>query len=218
MKKNDLDSYFVSNILKWGAKNYRIFPWRESTNPYHFLIVEILLQKTKAEQVIPIYIEMIKKYPDIESLAKGKLTTLEKIIQPIGLIYRAKRLKAIAMQIVKEFNSKISNDESTLIELKGVGKYIARAILCFGFGDKVSIMDVNVGRIIIRFFGFEEPKRIRDSKELWEKADQLLPKSKYRDFSLYLLDFGSMICSKRKPVCNNCPLSRNCQFYQKQII
>jgi len=214
MSAKKLDDFFVSSILRWGIDNYRTFPWRESTNPYHFLVVEILLQKTKAEQVIPVYNEFITNYPDIESLAKAKIKKLDELIAPIGLINRANRLKQIAKQITDEYNSKIPDNEKNLVELRGIGKYIARAILCFGFDRRVSIMDVNIGRILIRFYGLDQPKRIRDSRELWLKTDELLPDKEFRKYNLSLLDFGNSICSKRKPNCIDCLLNARCSFYQ----
>lgn len=218
MTIKDLNKILQKSILKWGSQNFRSFSWRESTNPYHFLIVEILLQKTKAEQVEEIFNKLIKKYPDIKSLAKSNINDLMEIVKPLGLYYRAERLKGTAQQIENDFNGTIPENEKELLLLNGVGKYIARAILCFGFNKKVSIMDVNVGRILIRFFGLDEPKRIRNSKKLWQKADLLLPDDKYREYNLYLLDFGSIVCRKRNPICSTCLLNINCNYYQKHII
>jgi len=215
MTIKDFDKFFQKSILVWGSQNFRSFSWRESTNPYHFLVVEILLQKTKAEQVEEIFSKFIKKYPNIKSLAKSNINDLIEIVKPLGLYYRAERLKGTAQQIENDFNGTIPENEKELILLNGVGKYIARAILCFGFNKKVSIMDVNIGRILIRFFGLQEPKRIRDSKDLWGKADILLPNKDIRKFNLYLLDFGSLICEKRKPKCNICPLNYHCAFFKK---
>lgn len=217
MTTNSLDRYFQESILKWGKQNLRTFPWRDSRNPYHFLIVEILLQKTKAEQVVEFYNKFIAKYPHIQSLAKSNIEELKELIKPLGLFYRADRLKETANLIINDFEGIIPNNEKDLISLKGIGKYVAKAILCFGFNEPISILDVNIGRIFIRFFGLDESKRIRDSKELWKRADMLLPKNNYRNYNLYLLDFGSLICQKRKPKCKKCPLSYHCSFLKKEV-
>ena len=71
--------------------------------------------------------------------------------------------------------------------------------MCFGFNRRVSIIDVNIGRILIRFYGLDQPKRIRDSKELWEKVVQLLPKEKFSEYNLYLFDFGSLFAKNAIP-------------------
>lgn len=216
MLNKELDRFFQDSILKWGKQNLRTFPWRNSTDPYHFLVVEILLQKTKAEQVEVFYNKFIVKYPHIKLLAKSNIDELRELIKPLGLYYRTDRLKEIANLILINFNGTIPNNEKDLTSLKGIGRYIARAILCFGFNKPVSILDVNIGRIFIRFFGLDEPKRIRDNKELWVRADNLLPKNNYRNYNLYLLDFGSLICEKRNPKCNICPLNYHCSFFEKE--
>jgi len=217
MENHKIKEFFISSIMNWGSENYRTFPWRESSNPYHFLVVEFLLQKTKAEQVIEIYEKFIQNYSSIEALANSDLDQLNFLLNPLGLYYRGQRLKETAYQILNQFNGIIPNKEDDLITIKGIGKYIARAILCFGFNYKTSILDVNIGRIFIRFFNLDEPKRIRDSKKLWEFSDWILPVKNFRYFNFYLLDFGSKICQKRNPKCDECLLSCNCFYFINKI-
>ena len=58
----------ITNLKKWWRKNSRNFPWRKTNDPYHILIAEIFLHRTKAEQVLPVYEKFIQKYPTIKSI------------------------------------------------------------------------------------------------------------------------------------------------------
>jgi len=51
---------FVRTLLQWFEINSRDFPWREEYDPFKVLVSEILLQKTKAENVVPVYNKFIK--------------------------------------------------------------------------------------------------------------------------------------------------------------
>jgi len=88
MNKN----YFWKEIMNWYSYNKRNFAWRNTKNPYHILIAEILLQQTNAVKVEPAYLEIIKKFSEVSKLAKANLSKLEEIIKPLGLVYRAENL------------------------------------------------------------------------------------------------------------------------------
>jgi len=60
-------------ILQWWYENKRDYPWRHERDPYRILIAEIMLQRTKAEQVVPVYVEFISRYPTVQDLAKKKV-------------------------------------------------------------------------------------------------------------------------------------------------
>ena len=76
--------YVRRKLLEWGRTHFDDFPWRYSTNEFHTLVAEILLQRTKAPQVVPTYLNFIMKYPDPQSLASASIQEVETII-PIEL-------------------------------------------------------------------------------------------------------------------------------------
>ena len=53
-----------------------------------------------------------------------------------------------------------------LIKLKGVGKSTANAILIFGFGKKLAILDANVKRVIKRIYNIKSSS-IRDNEKFY---------------------------------------------------
>lgn len=202
---------FQKIVLQWFSKNHRYYPWRKQSNPYMILVAEVLLQKTNAEKVTVIYSKFINKYPDIRTLAGSHLEDIETKLMPLGLKYKASRLKNISDKIISEYNFEIPSSLQELTALPGIGQYIANAILCFGYGKKVPILDVNVIRLYKRAFGItSEKKRPREDPALWNFATKMLPNANFKEYNMALLDLGSLICQSKITNCNNCPASSIC--------
>ncbi|MHA1407178.1 MAG: A/G-specific adenine glycosylase [Candidatus Heimdallarchaeaceae archaeon] len=209
------ETFFVSKLFQWGEKNFRDFPWRKDIEPYHILIAEIILQQTNTNIAKNAYDKFIRKFPTIFTLNQSNYNSVKEIFLEIGLTYRAQRLKKIAAFIVKTYNGHIPDTEKELISLPGIGKYIANSILCFGFNKRVPIVDVNVARILVRFFNLPKTSRPRNSKIVWKKAEELLPDKEYKKYNMLLLDFGALVC-KTNPRCNNCILNKKCIYFKKK--
>ena len=215
MFKKDFINFFQNNIIEWGFENFRSFPWRrEDRSEYMVLFSEIFLQRTSAKQVLKIYDRFFTKFPNIDALSKANEFELEEIIKSLGLYRRRINvLNKISKQIKNEFNSVIPDNYKELISLFGVGQYIANAVLCFAFGEKVPIVDINVIRIFQRFFGFHSKKKyIEDDPIIWQFAKDLLPKKDFQKYNYSLLDFGQIICKSKNPLCKNCVLNSKCIY------
>lgn len=76
MRKEILE--IQSNILDRYHENKRNLPWRETTNPYHIHISEVMLQQTQVDRVIPYYHKWIKDFPDYKTLANASKIDLLK--------------------------------------------------------------------------------------------------------------------------------------------
>ncbi len=206
--------YFHSNLLKWGRENFRNFEWRKDITPYKVLISELMLQRTTSTQVKIIFPSFLKKYPNTTKLSSSDTEKLTEIIKPLGLYQRrVKVFQTIAKQIEEDFKGKIPTEYEDLIGLFGVGIYIANAILCFNFNEKVPLVDTNIIRIFQRFFNFKSNKKyIESDKKIWEFAKKLLPEENYQLYNYTLLDFGGLVCKSKNPECDNCVLNEKCYF------
>jgi A/G-specific adenine glycosylase len=205
---------FVQEILTWGEKNKRSFPWRRDRTPYKTLLAEILLQRTPANRVADFYPEFVKKFPSPESIATADSNDLKQLLNPMGLKKRAEWLLSLMKKVCERYNCRVPDQEDELVDLPGVGLYTARAILCFGFGKDVAIVDVNVARVLQRvFYGSNVTKRPSEDKALWSFAARIVPKGRGRQYNEALLDHASLICRKY-PLCEMCPLSVMCNYYR----
>lgn len=206
--------YFWKKILDWYHENKREFPWRKTNNPYYIIIAEILLQQTNVRKVTPIYNELISRFSTPSLLAKADLEELESIIKPLGLLYRAKRLKQIAKIIVSRYNGNVPSTKTALKELPGIGDYVADAVLCYGFNNNTVPIDTNVIRLFSRYYNFKSDySRARNDKKLFKKIRSMYDFENYKDPNLAVLDFASEICRAKNPRCNKCTLRHKCRYF-----
>jgi A/G-specific adenine glycosylase len=210
----NLSEFFSEAIVSWSTKNLREFPWRSSQDPWAILLAETLLQRTLAPQVVGVFSAVLERYPTSRELALASDDILDALIQPAGLKKKGVLLRKLALKLQSCEKSDLQSLD-TLLALPGIGMYSARAVQCFGFGQRVPIVDANVIRVFGRFFGKHSVRpRPRDDIDIWNFAESLVPQSDFRLYNLGLLDFGADICRPRKPACDICVLRARCLYRQ----
>jgi A/G-specific adenine glycosylase len=205
---------FRRRLLVWYDRNGRTLPWRETSDPYHILVSEIMLQQTQVDRVLPKYRECLAKYPSLEALAGAPERDVSDTWRPLGYNIRPRRLQAIAREAVASYGGQLPSDEATLLSFKGIGAYTAGAIRSFAFRERAAILDTNVARVLFRvFIGSGVPKAHATKKALWTIAAALVPRARAFDFNQALMDFGATLCTARKPKCLICPMAPQCSAY-----
>lgn len=205
---------FVSALLDWAKDNLRKYPWRETKDPYRIMIAEIMLQRTRAEQVVPVYKQFLQTYPDIDSLSKASVSEVRSAILSLGLEKRAEGIKQLADQIMEECHGRIPRTREELMQLHWVGNYIANAILCYAFQQDVPTVDVNFARVLERVFSLKLKHPAQKDKRVHELALHLVPhaKSSCRVLNLGILDLANRICTAKNPSCQICPVNSVCDY------
>lgn len=214
--KNNLNErkrdQFVRSLMLWHKENRRLFPWRNHQDPYRVLVSEILLQRTPANRVSTFFPRFVERFPKPEDIVSTSIDDMKKFLQPMGLGKKAGWLVRLMKDICDKYNSKIPNQEKELVQLPGVGRYTACAVLSFGFKKDVAIADINVARILSRVFGLpKRKKRPHADVELWTLASTLVPKGKGPKYNEALLDFAALVCRKT-PLCHVCPVNKVCEY------
>jgi len=205
---------FRRKLLDWYDRNGRQLPWRTTSDPYHILVSEIMLQQTQVDRVLPKYHEWLEKYPSFETLASAPEADVTSTWYPLGYNIRPRRLQAIAREAVANYGGKLPADETTLLSFKGIGAYTAGAIRSFAFRERAAILDTNVARVLLRvFIGRGSSRDHATKKQLWMMSGLLVPRKRAFDFNQALMDFGAMLCTARKPKCLMCPMARQCAAY-----
>jgi A/G-specific adenine glycosylase len=206
----------VKGLLRWFESNKRSFPWRETfeePDPYIILFTEIMLQRTRADQVVPVYSEFINRYPTFEDLARAKKSQVVALFSKLGLTWRAKNVFKLIRVLESQYRGRVPSDVEMLRELPAVGLYVAKAVSCYAYGTKLVPVDTNVVRVISRLFGLPgQVDSARRSRSVTKLADSLAPEANFQDFNLALLDFAAKVC-RPKPLCEICPLQKQCHFY-----
>lgn len=201
-------------LLEWYLKSGRKFHWRNKglTN-YQIVIAETLLQRTKAETVAKFYKQFINNFPNWKALAGADIKRLEEYLMPIGLYrQRAKRLQSLAIEMVKR-GGKLPRDRKELESIPFLGQYIANSIELIIFKQPSPLIDVNMSRVLERYFGERKMADIRYDPYLQNLCYKIVKHSKAKEINWAILDFAAMICKARKPACLQCPLSLKCNYF-----
>ena len=196
--------YFRSKILAWGVCHFRDFPWRFCNNRWHCLVAEVMLQRTRAEQVLPVFREFAEKYAHPALYLADPLAN---VFLRLGLSQRDERFRALASAVALHG---LPDTEARLLQLPCVGDYIASAFLSLHLGIRAPLIDSNIVRAYGRFFGFETDPETRRKRWLRQLAEEVTPRRKHREYNYALIDFSRDIC-KHRPDCGNCPVRRQCR-------
>jgi len=206
---------FPKLLLEWFHENGRSYVWRKKKDPYEILMAEIMLQRTRADQVEPVYVDFVKKFPNAWELNRATEKEISEYFGRLGLLWRAKLVKRLADELVNRFKGEIPKERDLLLSLPAVGEYMADAVLCFAFDEDAAVVDSNVCRIIGRVFDLEARGEARRDPQFRRAVNELLPSGKAKEFNWAIIDLGALICTPRNPSCHKCPLRFLCVYGKK---
>ena len=204
----------TKKILKWYDLNKRSLPWRKNVSlekrQYYTLVSEFMLQQTQVVTVVPFFKRFIKFIPNLKSLAKIENKKLIKLWEGLGYYSRARNLKKTAQVIIKNFHGKIPNNFEDLLSLPGIGNYTASAILAIAFNKQYIPLDGNIERVLKRYLYLKKDKEIQKDN-LIQKKTIFGTSLRSSDYAQALMELGALVCKPTNPLCNECPISKNCR-------
>jgi len=203
---------FARSLSAWFTANARALPWRDSYDPYHVWISEIMLQQTQMERGVAYFNRWIEALPSPEAVAAADEDTVFKLWEGLGYYNRARNLMRAARMMVERHHGQVPDDKAALLALPGVGPYTAAAVLSIAFERDEPLVDGNVARVLSRVFDMDSPLgESATQKALWALAGELLPHGGARVFNQGLMELGALTCSPRNPSCEACPLAGQCE-------
>ena len=213
------EKIITKKILKWYDLNKRSLPWRKKISfkkkLYYTLVSEFMLQQTQVTTVIPFFNRFIKNLPSINSLAKINEKKLIKLWEGLGYYSRARNLKKTAQIIIKNFDGKLPNNFEDLKSLPGIGNYTASAILAIAFNKPYIPLDGNIERVLKRYLYLKKHKEIQKDN-LVQKKIIFGTTLRSSDYAQAIMELGALICKPNNPICNQCPISKNCKSYKRK--
>jgi len=209
----------TKKILNWYDLNKRSLPWRKNISlqkrQYYTLVSEFMLQQTQVVTVIPYFNRFIKNIPSLNILAKVQNKKLIKLWEGLGYYSRVRNLKKTAQIVVKNFKGKLPDNFEELILLPGIGNYTASAILAIAFNQPYIPLDGNIERVLKRYLYLKKNKEIQKDN-LIQKKSIFGKSSRSSDYAQALMELGALICKPTNPLCNQCPISKNCKSFQRK--
>ncbi len=200
---------------------------------YKVMVSEIMLQQTQVSRVKIVFKNFLDLFPHIQDLAEATNRDVLLAWRGMGYNSRALRLRDAARVIVDRLQiancrsdlqsaicnfAKFPHSMEELLSIPGIGPYTAAAIRNFAFDISTSCIDTNIRRILHRTFIGPE-----NADGTWKKDDGYLLKlaaeildsavsesGEKRDAANWhaaLMDFGSLVQTKRNPRWDICPLT-----------
>lgn len=204
-------------LLTWWRESGRSFPWRSTTNAYQILMAEMMLRRTQARQVVPVYVRFISQYPDARSLANAAASEVSDALYSLGLSWRVPAFQQLARVLVDQYDGNVPADYHTLIRLPGVGDYVAAAVCSFAYDLPYIIADTNTVRVAGRIYGISTHAESRRRKPIRGLLKAFLDHHHPRQFNYALLDLAALICTPSDPECSICPLNLLCKTGQGRL-
>ncbi len=171
-----------------------------------------MLQQTQVATVIPYYAAFMQRFPTLESLAEAPVDEVLSHWSGLGYYARARNLHKAAIQA--HSLEGLPQSMEGLMALPGIGRSTAGAILSLAGGQPTAILDGNVKRVLARHAAIDGwPGKSSVLEALWALSENLTPADKTAQYNQAMMDLGSMICTRSRPACHDCPVNADCQAF-----
>ncbi|MEM1228119.1 MAG: A/G-specific adenine glycosylase [Planctomycetota bacterium] len=205
-------------LTDWFATAARPLPWREDPTPYKVWISEIMCQQTQIATVLPYFHRFLDRYPSVAELAAADEDELMRLWEGLGYYRRARSLKRAAEQIMDRHEGRFPTRINDVLDLAGIGRYTAGAILSISRNQPHPILEGNTVRVFSRWIGLQGDVKSKTAQStLWSVAESMLPRRVTRDrecgpaaINQAAMELGALICTPRDPSCHRCPVTRWC--------
>lgn len=200
----------IQALVDWFDRGHRPLPWRDGYAPYHVWVSEVMLQQTQVETALPYYHRFLERFPTIRELARADEEDVLLLWSGLGYYNRARNFRTAAGIVMTRHDGQIPSTYDELLELPGIGRYMAGAILSIAFNKPYPIVDGNVRRVLSRFYGWEEER----PKAIWEAARKIAQSGEPRIVNQALMELGATVCSVKGPQCPACPWISECVAFK----
>ena len=204
---------FARRLLAWwDVHGRKDLPWQRDRTPYRVWISEVMLQQTRATTAVPYFERFVRRFPDVDALARAELDEVLHLWSGLGYYARARNLHRAAGIIVREHGGVLPDVAAALAALPGVGRSTAAAIAAQGFGRRAAILDANVKRVLARRHRIAGPvSSAATLAELWRLAELHTPAERVADYTQAIMDLGATVCRRSNPRCAECPVGDDCE-------
>jgi A/G-specific adenine glycosylase len=220
MTRPALPREFAPRLIEWQRRAGRSgLPWQGTRDPYRVWLSEVMLQQTQVSTVLSYFPRFLARFPDVKALAEALPDEVMALWSGLGYYSRARNLHRCAQVVMIEHGGVFPDTAQVLQTLPGIGASTAAAIAAFCHGERISILDGNVRRVLSRVLAFEgDLAQAGPQRELWDLAQALLPAAPSPDdmtaYTQGLMDLGATLCQRSRPACASCPVQSLCRAHR----
>lgn len=214
MLASDQVAEFQTALVTWFKAVAKDYPWRQTTDPWHILVSEVMLQQTQVATVLGkgFYVRFLERYPTPASIATAPEQDILSAWEGLGYYRRVRNLQKAATAICDNHAGVFPTDHAEVLDLPGIGRYTAGAVASFAYNQSQPLVDANVARIFARLFDYQQ--RVDSTagiKQLWLWAETLVSLDQPRLYNSALMELGQQVCVNKAPKCDQCPVPQWCQ-------
>jgi len=178
------------------------------SNPFELLVATILSAQCTDERVNIVTADLFRKYKKPEDYLKVSPRELEKDIQSTGFFRnKTKSIQGTSKVLIEEYGGTVPHTMDELLELPGVARKTANVVLGNAFEIKAGVVvDTHVTRLSHRL-DFTQQKT---AEKIEQDLIPIVPKKDWVIFPHLLISHGRAICKARTPLCDQCPVEKQC--------
>jgi A/G-specific adenine glycosylase len=210
---------FGSRLRRWYRSNARDLPWRQTRDPYHVLVSELMLQQTQVSRVVGFYAAFLERFPTLSHVAQSPVAGVLEQWEGLGYYARARNLHQLALRVTVDgaHGGVLPPEPHHLQALPGIGAYTAGAVASFAYERRAPLVDTNVARVLLRVFAPRfSPKSAQGQKVAWALASASLPRTGRSTWThnQALMELGALVCRAHAKACVGCPVRNSCKTAQ----
>lgn len=213
----------AERLTAWQVEALRDLPWRGrpagARDPYAVWVSEVMAQQTRLSVVVDYFNRWMARFPTLEALAGADQQEVLKLWEGLGYYSRARNLHRAAQIVAAEFGGELPRTRAELLTLPGIGEYTAGAILSLAFGLPEPILDGNAKRVISRLWDVDGRIDLGSTtRQLWDLSRQMVETaSRPGAMNEGLMELGALVCRRRRPLCEACPVQRYCLAHGRGV-
>ncbi len=183
------------------------------SNPYELLVAVILSAQCTDKRINQVTPKLFERYPDAYTLAASSVDEVFSYIRSVSYPNnKAKHLVGMAQMLIEKFNNIVPEQIEDLIKLPGVGRKTANVISSVVYHNPAMAVDTHVFRVANRLgLTYRATTPLAVEKQLVKN----LPKETIAVAHHWLILHGRYICLARKPLCEKCPITYMCKYFEK---
>lgn len=196
-------------IKKYKGKKHPL----DYNNFYELIVMVVLAAQDSDRHINKLAPDFFAAFPDMKALAKADAEAVyEKISKVRNFRNKTKWLLGIASAI--KDNKNIPTTLDALTEMSGIGRKSANVILReMGQPAEGIMVDLHVVRVAPRL-GIAKGT---DPKKLEKQMMEVLDPKDWGEAGMAISFLGRETCRPKNPKCNECVLSKVCEYYATEV-